>query len=383
MREMYNYYELFKNIDPNPSYIYDYFISSNSDYFYNFNIIKNHCDSYINSLKKCFIDSFEVSENVIFEIFPEFKLYHIISENLRLAEKFLHEIDNFYLYKLEFSSFRFYLRQSIEAFLHLFNIMEENLIYGTLSSETYYYMLCKIYSAKYETEEIKGFRKELISSDFYSKDKVQKKIIFEEYNNKLKGYKCNRSNKDKNYNRKNSKNNNYDNRPTSISVSSSFYIAKKSLNDKFSNFRKDCFGYRQNISQYAELHETYVDFINKLHKIYKNECKFVHVDIDNDNLFEFSLDVKKTFHNLNNRLEDLVYALYNILIYSCNLFYAQYYNGEYTIRFAKDENIDKDKYISDYDPEETLDALSEVKSYCKENNITALNVSAKIDFLKL
>lgn len=383
MKEMYNYYELFKNIDPNPNYILDYFIYPNSDYFYNFNMIKNHCDSYINNLTKCFIDSYEISKNIVFEIFPEFKLYNIISENLRLAENFLHEIDNFYLYKLEFSSFRFYLRQSIEAFLHLFNIMEENLIYEATPTGTYYSMLCRVYSATYETEEIKKFRKELISSDFYSTNKLFKKIIFEEYNNKLKGYKDNNSNKKNNYAHKNSKINNYNNRPSSISVSSSFYIAKQSLNDKFSNFRKDCFGYRQNISQYAELHETYVAFINKLHKIYKNECKFVHVDIDNDNLFEYSLDIKETFHNLNNRLEDLVYTLYNILVYSCNLFYEEYQNGEYIVMFAKDENIDKDKYISDYDPEETLEALSDVKSYCKENNITALNVSAKIDFLKL
>ena len=185
MKKMYNFYEIIKNANKDPDYIYDYFIYPKAEYFYRFNIIKNRCDSYIDDITNCFMDSFEMSKNVVFEIFPEFKLYHIISENLRLGENLLHEIDNFYLYKLEFSSFHFYLRQSIEAFLHLFNMMEETFIYDIPTTETDYYMLCEIYSAKYETDEIKKFRKELISSNFYSQDKVQKKIIFEEYKNTL------------------------------------------------------------------------------------------------------------------------------------------------------------------------------------------------------
>lgn len=363
MKEMYNYYELFKNIDLNPSYIYDYFISSNSDYFYNFNIIKNHCDSYINSLAKGFVFSFKRSLNVIYEVLPEFKLYNIISENLRLAEKFLYNIDNFYLYKLEFSTFRFYLRQSIEAFVQLFNLMEEDIVMHKSSVNTNYYMLNKLYSQNDLPEELESFRKQLSYSNFYSKNEKFGKIISDVYKNNPKLT-----------------------RPTHIDVSSNFYIARQNLDFKFDNFKnRDVLVSDKYIFEnYGDFHKNYKSFIGKLNKIYSRECKFVHVSFDNDDLFDFSHDVVKTFHNLNNKLEDLTYIFYSILVYSCNLFYILFdidKNEEFadTLR----QKINYLKYITDYNSEDTLEALSNKKSYCKENNITALNVSAKIDFLKL
>lgn len=274
-------------------------ISINKRYFKPLYKVKTECDNTIDTLIEKLLKHFSADDKImnrdlLFYKCPEFKLYYIISENIRLSYDFLKNINNFYLYDLEFSTIRFYLRQSIEAFVNMYNIIQEVLITKTFSCSTNYFKLCSLYSKAKSDDILEEFKEDLKKSYFYTNNPYFKELIFAKELNDKKSF---------------------------IPVNSTFFIATKKASKKFktelNNIRKN------NLDDYnflLELDKIFILFIEELKNIYSSESEFVHVDINNEYLFNYNtFDKEEYFNNLSYELEKLFSTLYLILYYSCFL----------------------------------------------------------------
>ena len=274
-------------------------ISINRKYFKPLYKVKSECDNSIDILVEKFLKHFNsdgkrMNKDTLFYMCPEFKLYYIISENVRLSYEFFKNINNFYLYDLEFSTIRFYLRQNIEAFVNMYNLLIEAMITSNMSCATNYFKLCSLYSKDKKDDILESFKEDLRKSPFYSNEQRFKRVIFAKKGAGKKSF---------------------------ISVRSTFYIATKSITEKFKDeldtMKKERF---DDYEGFFWIEDLFTYLIELLDAFYSDESKFVHVNINNDYLFNYNtLDKKEYFDNLNGEIEVLFYLHYTILWWACFL----------------------------------------------------------------
>lgn len=301
--------------------------SINKQYFKPLYEVKIACDNIINSLVEEFSNHYKINKDLWFYTCPEFKLYYIISENLSLSYDFLKNIDNFYLYNLEFSTIRFYLRQSIEAFVNMYNLVQEAMITKTISCATNYFKLCSLYSKSKKDTVLETFKEDLKKSYFYTHNKHFKKLIFDE-------------------NLEDESEDEIENKKSFIPVSSVFFVATFEIHKKFKK-ELDCIK-KENYKLYETLiilDKLYTLIINELKDFYSYESEFVHVDINNEDLFNYNTFNKKDyFDNLNYELEELFFVFYIILYYTSYLI-ELYFSSRVEEFNLNVEEFDKDNHI--------------------------------------